>query len=287
MSEAGHVAFIASELVSLLGRAGHTHLLPAMLTDLYDCMGDVYPTLLAATAPDWINRSLNPDAIGGGFGSRVIVVTAEGPKRRIAWPEGGSEEDFIERCRMLLRHVGGSIHLTPDAQRLYKQWYTTRETATDGYAAAFDSRAADHILKVAGLLALGRGDAELHRSDLRAATTLVGHARAAGGSVFDGAHSHAPGPRDDALAARIADLTSVLEARGRDWISQRDLTQRFNHKLNARGLRNILDVMHDLRMVQRTETQGRTGRPATLWRGTTLLLTVEPEIVLEQVDRSR
>jgi hypothetical protein len=239
-----------------------------MLTDLYDCNGAVYPTLLAATAPDWINRSLNPDAIGGGFGSRVIVVTAEGPKRRIAWPEGGSEDEFITQCQRCLGALLPplSITLTPDAQRLYKQWYTTRETATNGYAAAFDSRAADHILKVAGLLALGRGDAELHRHDLRAATTLVGHARAAGGSVFDGAHSHAPGPRDDALAARIADLTSVLEARGRDWISQRDLTQRFNHKLNARGLRNILDVMHDLRMVQRTETQGRRTA-ATLWRG--------------------
>jgi hypothetical protein len=78
----------------------------------------------------------------------------------------------------------------------------------------------------------------------------------------------------------------VLEQGGTDWVSQATLTQHFAHRLNARGLRNILDAMHDLRMVQRAESTGR-GRTTTLWRGTTLLREVPTSVLLSMVDKTR
>jgi hypothetical protein len=99
-----HCAFVASELVSLLGRAGYSHLLPSLLTDVYDCHTSVYPTFLAASTPTWLAKSLTPEVITGGFGSRLLTVTATRPKRIIPWPEEReNEQGFLERAERLLR----------------------------------------------------------------------------------------------------------------------------------------------------------------------------------------
>lgn len=200
------------------------------------------------------------------------------------------ESEFIQRIAtgLVTRGSGGILSLTQDARVHYKRWYTTRAIADTGYEGAFDSRIADHAIKIGALFTAARGDGDVTRDDLRAGIDLATTARAAGASVFEGAVQSHRGPDKDYLTTRVLELTTVLEHRGTDWISQRDLTLKFGHKLNARGLRNILDVMHDLRMVQRMEAVSRgPGKAATLWRGTTLLLTTPVEVVLQQVDRSR
>ena len=96
-----HIAI--SELVTFLGRERYTMQMPGLLTDLYDCpdvragggvigrrehtLRKVFISFLSASTPSWLMRAINPDVIEGGFTSRVIFVTAERRKRRIAWPD--------------------------------------------------------------------------------------------------------------------------------------------------------------------------------------------------------
>jgi hypothetical protein len=291
LSTSPHCAFVASELVSLLGRAGYSHLLPSLLTDVYDCHTSVYPTFLAASTPTWLAKSLTPEVITGGFGSRLLTVTATGPKRTIPWPEEReNEQGFLERAEGLLRecHPTDTLTLSGSARTAYVRWYT-RHTAhqRDGdYSLAFASRQPDHVLKLSGLLSLNRGSALIDRDDILAARYLVDVCARAGASVFGNAERSGERTRTDVLESRIVDLQRILERGGTDWVSQSTLTQHFAHRLNARGLRNILDVMHDLRMVQRAESTGR-GRTTTLWRGTTLLREVPTGVLLSMVDKSR
>jgi hypothetical protein len=286
-----HCAFVASELVSLLGRAGYSHLLPSLLTDIYDCQGSIYPTFLAASTPTWLAKSLTPEIITGGFGSRLLTVTATRPKRTIPWPEEREDEQgFLERAERLLRACGGSgtLVLNREARASYVRWYAKHSLRqhTGDYSPAFASRQPDHTLKVAGLLSLNRGSTIIDRDDVLAAQCLVDMCARAGASVFGAVEEPRARTRADVLESRIVDLQHVLERGGTDWVSQATLTQHFAHRLNARGLRNILDAMHDLRMVQRAESTGR-GRTTTLWRGTTLLREVPTSVLLSMVDKTR
>jgi hypothetical protein len=286
-----HCAFVASELVSLLGRAGYSHLLPSLLTDIYDCHTHVYPTFLAASTPTWLAKSLTPEVITGGFGSRLLTVVATRPKRTIPWPEEReNEQGFLERAEGLLRACDerGVLTLTPGARSAYTRWYSQlNQQPRDGdYASAFASRQPDHLLKLAGLLSLNRRSALIDEHDVRAARCLVDICARAGASVFGDGHRDETRHGTDVLESRVIDLQRILEQGGTDWVSQSTLTQRFAHRLTARGLRNILDAMHDLRMVQRAESTGK-GRTTTLWRGTTLLREVPTGVLLSMVDKAR
>jgi hypothetical protein len=286
-----HCAFVASELVSLLGRAGYSHLLPSLLTDVYDCHTDVYPTFLAASTPTWLAKSLTPEVITGGFGSRLLTVTATRPKRTIPWPEEREgEQHFLERAERLLRahHGSDTLTLSAEARGAYVHWYARHSTQLreGDYAPAFASRQPDHVLKLGGLLSLNRQSTVIDGGDVRAARCLADMCARAGASVFGDAERPGARSRVDVLESRIVDLQRILEQGGTDWVSQSTLTQHFAHRLNARGLRNILDAMHDLRMVQRAESTGR-GRTTTLWRGTTLLREVPTSVLLSMVDKTR
>jgi hypothetical protein len=291
LSTSPHCAFIASELVSLLGRAGYSHLLPSLLTDVYDCHTPVYPTFLAASTPTWLAKSLTPEVITGGFGSRLLTVTATRPKRTIPWPEKREhEQGFLERAERLLREcpIDNTLTLSVEARGVYTRWYARRAygAGDNDYATAFASRQPDHVLKLAGLLSLNRQSAVIDGGDVRAARCLVDLCARAGASVFGDTEGPRERTRTDVLESRITDLQRILERGGTDWVSQATLTQRFAHRLNARGLRNILDAMHDLRMVQRAESTGK-GRTTTLWRGTTLLREVPTGVLLSMVDKTR
>jgi hypothetical protein len=291
LSTSPHCAFVASELVSLLGRAGYSHLLPSLLTDIHDCHTHVYPTFLAASTPTWLSKSLTPDVITGGFGSRLLTGVATRPKRIIPWPaERESEQRFLERAERLLHAcVGrGTLTLSDRARTAYVRWYARRGYGgQDGdYATAFASRQPDHVLKLAGLLSLNRDSGVIDEHAVRAGQCLVDMCARAGASVFGDTEKAGARTRRDVLESRIVDLQRVLELGGTDWVSQATLTQRFAHRLNARGLRNILDAMHDLRMVQRAESTGK-GRTTTLWRGTTLLREVPTSVLLSMVDKTR
>jgi hypothetical protein len=286
-----HCAFLASELVTLLGRAGYSHLLPSLLTDIYDCHTHVYPTFLAASTPTWLAKSLTPEVITGGFGSRLLTVVATRPKRTIPWPEEReNEQGFLERAEGLLRGCEGRhvLVLNGAARNAYTRWYTQHNLQPrDGdYTTAFASRQPDHLLKLAGLLSLNRRSALIDEHDIRAARCLVDICARAGASVFGDGHRDETRHGTDVLESRVIDLQRILEQGGTDWVSQSTLTQRFAHRLTARGLRNILDAMHDLRMVQRAESTGK-GRTTTLWRGTTLLREVPTGVLLSMVDKAR
>jgi len=97
-----------SEMVTAFGKmAGSAHALPGLLTDLYDCpdkrlggtlyagslaLEDVFVSLLTATTSTWLLRFMNQELVEGGFTSRTMFVTANKPKKRIAWSESNEQE---------------------------------------------------------------------------------------------------------------------------------------------------------------------------------------------------
>lgn len=297
----GHLAFHASEAVALLGRSSYGHALPAFLTDVYDCPAQyhwstseltaVYPTMLCATAPSWLRRSMSRDVVAGGFTSRLITVACAEGKGRKAWPTVvRTEGEFIAHAVSALRAPPKQITLTTEAIAYYSRWYETRELQDGEYLASFDSRMPDHILRTAGLLAYDRGSSEVDSTDLRSAQVLVSIARDHGHGVFGGLGStggRPERPQRDRLGAVVGRICDVLHQNGHAFADQTELTRRLSRTITSGGLINVLEAMHSLEMVHRLEEHGTGGRPKTLWRGTSNLLTVPRDRLLAEIDRSR
>lgn len=359
-SSNGRGTFISSELVTLFGRTGYTHLLPSMLTDLYDGapsrqmsidneskhrLQSPYVTLLAASAPSWFVRAINPDVIEGGFASRCLTVSVDRGKGLRPFPNPSiSESEFVDGCcerlwnslgqewttgvcvgdagrtrqatwstsRQISRRTNkcnsgrekgnGAEHawsersilsFATSGREAYEQWYRDLhdEPTGSGYEASFNSRAADHLCKLAALLCINRKAQRIERDDIISADGVLAFCRESGIQVF-GSNSQAHIQDDkhtNALDRVLFSLRDTFCVAGVEWTSQSDLTKSFSKQVSAGGLRNILDIMHDLQMVQcYTEGIGqRRGRPSLNWRGTTKLLEVDLAVVARRVDRSR
>lgn len=299
---ATNLCFIASELVNLFGTSSYAAGLPATLTELYDG-GDKYCTLLGASAPSWFNKSINPDVIQGGFTSRCLVGHATKGKGLRPWPEVTEDEQtFISRCTSRImrmselytqagnREERDVITFDEQARKCYERWYCRRPIEEGSYSSSFSAREPDHITKVAGLFAINNYSASISVTDFDLARRLVQYCKGAGRCVFEKSTTDNLGYKQDKLRSTIQHISNYLAKQGLQWTAQEAITRRFYRHATAGGLRNILDVMHDLKMVQRTESipSSQRGRRATLWRGTTLLVSQDMlNQVVPLVDRSR
>lgn len=319
ISERGtcNVAFCASELVNLLGKKGYAHDVPALLTELYDCpsittgrststtgvqqLKDVYSTFYAACAPSWLVRSINTDALEGGFASRLLIVSEERGKGLFPWPSDDLPmAAFYDRALSRLDNIRttahglGSIGINSGARELYGTWYRNRSLYTDPYRAGFQAREHDHVLRVASLLCINDESYIIAVMHIRAAIRVVGECLNDGYRTFGGLVSvrdiHAPsaGSRDDTLIGTVSLIRRILIQAGGDWTPQASLTLKLSKRIKALGLINILTAMQNARLVQHViEEATDRGRPARLWRGTSLLLDTSPDQIAAMVDLSR
>ena len=115
------VVIVASELAAMLGRGSQISGVPAMLTDLYDCpdertgggsihsgtinLSNVYCSFLAGSTPSWLERSVRPEIIAGGFTSRCYFVTGRVRKKLVAWPAIRHETDTREQLVTTLQEI--------------------------------------------------------------------------------------------------------------------------------------------------------------------------------------
>ncbi len=146
----------------------------AFLTDVFDCpdtwdyetktkgieqLKNVCPNILAASTPRWLYKSVPPDAIGGGFTSRVIFVFSEDATKEEAFPEldRALEADLIADLAEI-RQLQGDFALDAVARKVFGDWYSyvRKMPALDGMDGVM-GRLHDHVLKLSVLLSVAGG----------------------------------------------------------------------------------------------------------------------------------
>jgi len=167
------------ELSVFLGKEAYSSGMVSILTSLYDCPDmweyetigrgkDIaYNTcvnMLGASTPEWLRLSIPPDAVGGGFTSRIIFVYQHSSDKIIAHPEV-TQQEIQERENLIedlsaIREIHGQFKFTPTAKDWYTKWYHMHrkaQIAGDDYTV----RKEDTVLKLAMCFSASKGDSLL------------------------------------------------------------------------------------------------------------------------------
>lgn len=295
-----------SEAIRLLGRERYLASMPGMLTDLYDSpslhqspgtllrgrvsIRNIYLPVLSASTPSWLARAINPDVIEGGFTSRCLFVHSEKPKRRVAWPDEvgvgnesttgvrgiHTEEQLAEKLyevrrdrRLLPSDATGTtpgLHIRVDdgGMDVFRRWYEDRTLHRDPFRATFQSREDAHVLRIGGILSANAGRWIVNRTDVQNSIALIERLREDAALLFEG------GAGGDKFALGIDRIRALLIDAGRGGLAHSPLYYKVRHYLNREEFSTIMDVLHQLEMVQVFEspTNKRGPRPV-IYRATT------------------
>lgn len=177
------ITAFSEELSVFLGQGDIAYL--SNLTDWYDSKDDwEYETvgrgkdtlqglclnLMGGTAPDWIQSMIPPEAVGGGFTSRVIFVVEE-RKRKIVpehfvTPEEQALQGVLIRDLERISKLAGEVKFTEEGKKLYTDWYIDQDTQLslgnpvidDTRFSGYCERRATHIRKLMIICSASRGD---------------------------------------------------------------------------------------------------------------------------------
>ena len=277
-------AISISELVTFLGREKYVSSMPTLLTDLYDCpelrsgggsltagsrdLKNVFVSFLSASTPSWLVRAVNPDVIEGGFTSRVMFIVAEEPKRRQSWPEP-QDGKIYSRILGRLEHIRSkaqdvkTIEISEGGRKAFDKWYRTRTLYRDPFRSSFHSREDAHILRLAAFFAINDASWNIQHNHIIAAIKIITEVREDGASIFEGTGSNSK------LVYGIDKIRDKLLAAGLNGLPQREITKACVGYMDAQHMLAVLNIMHDLGMVQQFQgVQVGRGRPVTIWRGT-------------------
>lgn len=200
------IALISKEFSSFL--AVDAKAMIEVLTDLYDPHDEweyrtsgvgtdklhgVCTNCLFASTPAWIAENLPEEAIGGGFTSRCIVVTAIEKYKWISIPST-PDTQLYESLRfdlLRIRALTGEFSWTPEALSYYDTWYGTLPDLTsacrDQRMRPFIARMHTIAIKVAMCLHVAREDSLLiEPADIGQAIDLVTNIYETGGQAFGG-----------------------------------------------------------------------------------------------------
>lgn len=188
-----------SELTTLLNKAQYNMTLIDKLTAFYDCqdhdtdstitrgtteLTNIYATLWGATTPDALAASIPPEAFGGGFMSRCVIVEESDARRIISRPyfppECPDAVEMAQRLMWLLANKTGEFTLSKEADDYYEEWYVKditilRERAKKGETDHRDNRKSIHVLKLALVICAQRYDMDRYISleDLKMAINII------------------------------------------------------------------------------------------------------------------
>jgi hypothetical protein len=276
------------ELATLLGNEAYMASVPAILTDVYDCptirhggstimrgicvQQNIWVSLLAASTPIWLLRSVNPNVVEGGFTSRCLFITSNTPKRSIAWPEETDEtlwQDIQDDMRIIRAEAQTrpNIELDPTAMSAFRLWYGKRDRSLDPFRQSFEAREDAHVLRVAALLCINDGTWTIQRSHVATAIQLVAEVKEQSGSIFEGAETRTK------FARAIDSVRAMLISTGMDPVPRHKLFKVCQSKLTHDEFIALVETLHEFGALQRFEVKsdGR-GRPTEFYRGTELLL---------------
>ena len=295
-------AICIAELATFLGREKYNITMPALLTDLYDSptmrsgtgtikhgptlIKNVYISFLSASTPSWLARAVNPDVVEGGFTSRCIFVVSERRKRYIAWPKDETEEDaradlvtHLTRIAVAARE-GATLDIAPSALELFEEWYVERMEHRDAFRASFESREDSHVLRLAATLAISDGTWRIGVVHIQCAISLISQVKEHGAAIFAGSS----GTNKTVLG--VDKLRSVLIAGGLTGVKQHELKRQVREYLDSATADIALDIMQELKMVQKFEgVKVGSHRPATIYRGTHLVSNQGAlELILQELE---
>jgi hypothetical protein len=263
----------------MLGRGSQISGVPALLTDLYDCpdertgggsihsgtvnLSNVYCSFLAGSTPSWLEKSVRPEIIAGGFTSRCYFVTGRVRKKLVAWPTRHTETDTREQLLATLQELAheskayARIGIADTAKDTFTHWYTERPLHKDTFRESFESREDGHVLRLAGLMAANERCWHISDDHVRRSIGLVATLKRCGTDLFTGA---AVERYDLKLLHKMRD--EILSS-GAEGISRSELYKELF--VSGRGrheFQSLLATMHELDLVQVLEvpTKGRTKR---------------------------
>lgn len=292
-----------NEMISLLGKERYALGLPGLLTDLYDCVdnlhlggtlarGEVrlqrpFVNLLTASTPTWLAKAINPDVIEGGFTSRTMFIAAERSKTRVAWPEEREDERVVGTLAASLRQIRSVGGRTPDlvvtagGLKSFKDWYATRTFSKNSYLRSFESREDAHVLRLAGTLGINDGTWYIDAQKVKSAIRIIHECKEHGSLLFT----------LDAVANKVANAVDRLRSRliraGMEGVQQSMLYNHVRGYVTNEQFLTLLNIMHEMRMVQQFVDGGHIGRPSTIWRGTKLLAARNTiEQIMKEIDEN-
>jgi len=132
------------------------------------------------TTPRWLTSNLPPEAIGGGFTSRIVFVSAREKYKWLAMPPPPNTK-LYEQLKHDLKTINslvGEFKFTPVAEALYDSWYQTIKGKTsdlsDDRLRGNLARLHTNVLKTTMCLRMAySNEFVIEESDLRKAITFV------------------------------------------------------------------------------------------------------------------
>jgi hypothetical protein len=275
----GQVVIVASELAAMLGRGSQISGVPALLTDLYDCpdertgggsihsgtvnLSNVYCSFLAGSTPSWLERSVRPEIIAGGFTSRCYFITGKVRKQLIAWPRSNGATDHAGALVQQLQDIAHEsktyprIGISNAAKDTFTRWYVERPLHKDTFRESFESREDGHVLRLAGLMAANERCWHISDDHVRRSIGLVATIKRCGTDLFTGSEIE----RYDLKL--LHKMRHEILSAGAEGISRSELYKEL--AVSGRGrheYKSLLSTMHELDLVQVLEvpTKGRTKR---------------------------
>jgi hypothetical protein len=119
--------------------------------------------MLAASAPDWLIRTIPADAVGGGFTRRVNFVLSKAvPARKIPWPHNNGASPvraaLIDDLRSISK-LNGEFKFDTQAKPLFEKAYQSLAGDWEDEAtASYITTRWAHTTKLAMLYSAARGD---------------------------------------------------------------------------------------------------------------------------------
>ena len=242
-----------SELEVLLSRANYQNNLVGRLTDFYDCkdrdtdntrgggekaIENIFSSLFACTTPTAItNGSIPPEAFGGGFMSRCVIVRQKPEDIHriipipLIFPDCPDSEEMAKRLNWIMENKIGEYALSPDGYKFYETWYTEeitelRRKAVHGETDSRDNRKTLQILKLAFMLKL-----QEYSTDRMVTVDNLKQAIA----IYNFTHEQASELVEDVAMSGNADgrllkLRAIVKKAGRDGVLRRDLSRKHRFK---------------------------------------------------------
>lgn len=144
-------------------------------------------TILAATSLELLQANLRAGD-HGGFTSRLLPFYAEGDSKDLPEPlpiEQHEVEALAEKLKRLCEGVSGAARWTPDAAKLWAEWYCQEKRNAAANPSGFASRRGDHVRKLALKLQVSKdGGLDVTDTALADAITIADKAATSWRKIF-------------------------------------------------------------------------------------------------------
>lgn len=171
------ISVVNNEFASFIATSGDT--MVEFLTDIFDCdknfehgtrgsgvvkIEKPFLTMFTGAIPEWIANTFDATFIEGGFASRTIFINENKVRFRNARPQmtesmRRTRESLVRDLEQIMT-LQGIYEWTPEADEWFDHWYEQvyPKQRFDRKLAGYRSRKPLHMIKVAMLLALDKGD---------------------------------------------------------------------------------------------------------------------------------